>query len=371
MNYFPRVSMGAFAGILMTTACSPSTASDTTLASQPEGIYHIIWDDFREGFSVDSPGAKWFYFAAGPFVGNNGIETTNNQGLQVVAPGVNSETAEPAFTLTLGQEDENGGLPGGLDHVKWLVYANHLASSGYPGFDALPGRVLTCEATASGQTYGTAGHPFNDEIANPNDDLRLAAAAINAIDFESLMVFDFFITNETIYALYERLPFARPLLGDYAAFTFNIPIASTKKGQKHHFKISYDKSAGIVRWIVDDEELFSIDRIGHRIDRSYMTLDHGGIEQDVSPAQLDCGMGMFTLLDAHQPSGTGLVRLSNVADFYFNPELGEPSPETFLDDESLESNRLFGQGASLKVQKYWISSLPTRVNLLDHIVAIR
>lgn len=321
--------------------------------------YRITWDDFDDGFSADSADSKWFYFSAGPFVGNDGIETTSNKGLSVVASGVKPDTGKPAFTLGLGQEDENGGLPGGLDHVKWLVFANHLATSGYPGFDAVPGRELACETWVKARTYGNEGHPFGDEVINANDDLRLSAIGVNSIDFESFMVFDFFITNETIYAMYERLPFGRPALGNYAAFTFNIPLASTSPGEQHRYKIAYDKAEGTVRWIVDGDELFSIDQIGHLIDRDYLTIDHGGVEQDVSPNQLDCGMGMFTLLDAHQPSGTGLVRLSNADDFYFDPEVGEPVDQTFLDDESLEENRLFGQGAEIKVKKYVVSSKPS------------
>ncbi len=101
---------------------------------------------------------------------------------------------------------------------------------------------------------------------------------------------------------------------------------------------------------------FSVDRIGHLIDRRYLTIDHGGVAQTVSPNQLACGMGMFTLLDAEQPSGTALVRLSSVPGFYFDPEVGEPAPQTFLDDESLAGNRLFGQGAEIRVKKYVVSS---------------
>ena len=68
---------------------------------------------------------------------------------------------------------------------------------------------------------------------------------------------------------------------------------------------------------------------------------------------------MFTLLDAEQPSGTALVRLSSVPGFYFDPEMGEPVPQTFLDNESLAGNRLFGQGAEIRVKKYVISSRRT------------
>jgi hypothetical protein len=67
-------------------------------------------------------------------------------------------------------------------------------------------------------------------------------------------------------------------------------------------------------------------------------------------------MGHFTLLDAHRPTDVGLVRLSSAPDFYYDPDLGEPNPETFIDEESLEENRLFGQGAETRVKHLIVSS---------------
>ena len=32
-----------------------------------------LWDDFRGGFSVGTLDAKWFYFASGSYVGDDGI----------------------------------------------------------------------------------------------------------------------------------------------------------------------------------------------------------------------------------------------------------------------------------------------------------
>ena len=78
-----------------------------------------------KGFTQD----KWFYFSAGPYVGDDGIVTTSNKGLEVVSSGKNPITGEPGLsTKTLAQEEENGGLPGAIDHVKWLAYMNHQSS---------------------------------------------------------------------------------------------------------------------------------------------------------------------------------------------------------------------------------------------------
>lgn len=319
--------------------------------------YVTRWDDFRQGFTVGTPDARWFYFAAGSYMGDDGIVRSDRLGLHVIPTGRNPDTGDPAFARTIGQEYENGGLPGALDHVKWLAFMNHTASSGMPGFDAVPGQTLSCDVVMGGQTSGTRFHPFGGHVIDPDDDLRLASLAQVAIDFESYMVFDFFITNRRIYAYYERLPFGRTATHNYAAFAFAIPVANRRPGDMHRLRIAYDRSASVTRWLVDGVEVYRVDRIGRLIDRTHMTIDLGGTEEDVTPRQLDCGMGTFTLLDAHLPSRFGLVRLSESP--YFDPGFGEPVPESFTDNRSLYTNRLFGQGARLNVQRYVVSSIPS------------
>jgi len=315
-----------------------------------------MWDDFQQGFSIGSPTATWFYFSAGSCVGDDGITTTSAQGLRVVASGTHPQTGEPAFRRTLGQEAENGGLPGSLDHVKWLVYLNHMSARGYPGFDVVPGQTLTCEAWLSGRTFGTAAHPFVAVIADPNDDVRLACCAMNTLDFETGLVFNFFLTNARIYVLYERLPFARDTLGNYAAFTCMIPVAERTPDAVHHLTVTYEKVRETVQWYVDEGEVYRVDKLGCVAERQYLMLDHGGVEVEVSPHQLAAGMGMFTLLDGYH-ANRGLVRLSSRLE-YWSPEAGAPTEVRFLDDRSLQGNRLFGQGAQLEVHKYVVSRRP-------------
>lgn len=325
--------------------------------SQSAPPYITSWDDFRQGFTVNTPNARWFYFTAGSYVGNDGITNTDLFGLHVIPTGRNPTTGAPAFARTIAQEHENGGLPGALDHVKWLAFMNHTASSGVPGFDAVSGQTLSCDVVMGGQTLGTQFQPFGSSVIDANDDLRLASLAQVTIDFESYIVFDFFITNRHIYAYYERLPFGRTATHNYAAFAFAIPVADYRPGDAHRLRIAYDRTAGITRWLVDGFEVYRVNRIGRLIDRDHMTIDLGGTEEDVAPRQLDCGMGTFTLLDGHLPSHIGLVRLSESP--YFNPALGAPAPENFTDNLSLYADRLFGQGATLNVQRYVVSSIPS------------
>jgi hypothetical protein len=317
-----------------------------------------VWDDFSAGISIGPIGssAKWFYFATpdGSFVGDDGITSTAHSTLTVIPKGSNPTTHRPAFSKTVAQE-QTSGLPGGLDHVKWLVYMNHLSSSGFPGFDAPPGQKLVCQTTLGGATLGTTGHPFGDAVSSAEDDLRLASFALTAIDFQTYMVFDIFYTNRRIYAVYEHLPFGRQSMGgpygEYAAFTYAVPIANRSPGDVHTVATVYDRSAGVMSWMVDGQERFRVNNLGFRIGRTNMLLDHGGTEGSFLPTQLDCGMGMFSLLDGHGTQNEGLVKLSTTSNFYFNPTVGAPRPERFVDPDSRPASRLFGQGAVLVARR--------------------
>lgn len=336
----------------------------TTTAGASSTTYVKTWDDFNHGFSevsTDGAAAKWFHFSALGFVGNDGIVTDHQGSIEVEAAGTHALTGEPAFTLSVAQEDQSF-LPGGFDHVKWLVYSNSTASSGYPGFDAVAGRRLACHTVLSGRTYGVDNHPFGSNVTHPDGDFRLAAFAFNTIDFETYMVFDFLLTNDTIYAFYERLPFGRgPTLGtNYAAFSYAIPVAPYYADVPVALSISYDRAASEVEWRVNGLPVLQVPNVGARLpDRTYMTLDHGGEDTLVDVRQLACGMGLFTILDGALPGMAPLVRLSNAADFYFAPDVGHPTPVTFVDEQSETTSRLFGQGASLRVWHTLVSSLPT------------
>ncbi len=182
---------------------------------------------------------------------------------------------------------------------------------------------------------------------------------MNAIDPETSTVLNFFITNEQIYAFYERLPNLRRQLGNYAAFSYAIPVADRSPHDRHRLQISYDRSAGVARWLVDGNEIYQVRRLGHRLaSREHLMLDHGGEETLVEPRQFNFGMGMIPLLDGELPGQSALVRLSSADGFYFDPATGEPNPQTFLDDQSVESNRLFGQGAELNMSRFVVSSVP-------------
>lgn len=243
-----------------------------------------------------------------------------------------------------------------LDHLKWLVHANHTSVGGFPGFDAVPRQELRFEAVIGGRTHGTSGHPFGGAVRNPYGDPRLACVAMVAVDYESGLVCDFMLTNTRLYALYERIPFARTPDHHYAAFTYAVPAGTRQTEQEHTLAIAYDRDAGVVRWLVEGREVYRVDRLGHRIDRRYLVLDHGGVEEMVRPRQFAPGMGLFTILDGGGPDGFGLVRLSDQPDLYFDPR--REAPARFVDEASLPESRLFGQGAEIHTRRYTVAWAP-------------
>jgi hypothetical protein len=331
------------------------------LAQTGDTNFRLNWDQFHDGFSVGSAESRWFYFTytnVGTFVANDGRVTTSPQGLRVISSGTNPATAEPMFTVTMAQEDDNPfGLPGQLDHFKWLAFANHHAASGTPGFDVAAGQELSFEAVVSGQTYGTTNQPFGTAVSDAEDDPRLAATALSVVDFDTLMEFDFFLTNRRIYAVYARQPFARSGLGNYAAFVFLIPVAERAAlDDWQRLSVAFDKDANAVRWLVNNREVFRVDHPGRLIDRRYMVIDNGGTETDVIINQLDAGLGLLNLLDGGRSSGPALARLSNLPFFYFDTAVGIPTLQSFVDTTSGDSSRLFGQGAELRARNFVIAS---------------
>lgn len=342
------------------TAMAHTGGVDTApLGHHPVGPRHggrrhlLYWDDFRAGFPTDGPDARWRYIAVGDYVADDGIVSTSRHGLTVVSSGTNPRTGKPAFVRTLAQDDENGlGLPGLLDHIKWFAFTTAQASTGYPGYDVAPGQILSYETWLSARTYGVENHPFGPAVKDPQGDLRLAAVTMSAVDEEHGVVFDFFVTNTRIYAFYERLPGQRASLGNYAAFSYAIPVVSRRSTDRHHLEITYDRGRGTARWFVDGRLVYQVDRLGlHLPSRKHLAIDHGGEPRRVEPKQITCGLGLLSLLDGQLPGQPALVRLSSAENFYFDPRVGEPKPQTFLDDESLPGNRLFGQGARLDVSK--------------------
>lgn len=185
-------------------------------------------DDFTY---ISNLNPNWAFFQAGDQVCNDGVISFGEHGLTVISP--RTVDGHPAFTL---------GADSDLDPVKWLVLANRTVSSGYPGYDA--GEHTSCSAHLRGEVYGVENDP------------RPAFVALVHGDLERSFLFEFTVTNDAVYAMYERLPD-----NHYASFTYLVRVGDRVPEDWHYMRITYDRPRRTVTWYLEDEEVFKVNNI--------------------------------------------------------------------------------------------------------------
>jgi Family of unknown function (DUF6081) len=125
-------------------------------------------------------------------------------------------------------------------------------------------------------------------------------------------------------------------------FSSVFPPVKRTPGQTLKVTVAYDRSGGVVRWLVDDQEAAIVTDIGFPAAAATTIIDHGGTPEAAAPRQLNCGMALMTLLDgALGFLGTGLV------------PIGPPYvyPTRFVGGPNL-----FGQGAELEVERFEVET---------------
>jgi hypothetical protein len=336
--------------------------------AQVKACSTLFFDDFS-GIAPGAPGSAWTFFSSPPLLpkANDaaGGVTSGPNGLQI--------NSTP-FTFT---------APNGVDHVKYLVY-----STPYTAPDS---GELVYEAKLSVKQTGLDGLPDILKAATPdsvqgvnnvNSDARLSTAGMVTIDPATLIVFDFFLTNEDIYALYERLPFLRTEWGgpgpNYTAFTHLIPVGKRNTADPLSdfvvLAIKYNKSKGYVTWWINGVKVFEVSRIGLPLERKYRVLEETvpGRQMDpakvITPQSLQFGFGTFSIMDATNPqnpgqlSNDGLVDLTQGTFPYANPIVtnvdGTSIAAKFISHYPLPPpahGTNFGQGSILDVKYARIS----------------
>lgn len=246
-----------------------------------------------------------------------------------------------------------------FDHLKYLVYQSE------PYIAPDNNLELCYEAVISSQQTFPETIPFPYSLTgvnNARNDPRLCCSALNVVDLVSLIVADIIFTNEGIFAIYERLPFNRPPWNPqgypYQAFTHVIPLSKRTSGDYTKVAVAYNKTQGYIRWLVNGQEKFRVNRLGYPIERQYRVLDHGGMPELVIPNQLSFGFGNLSLMDMYNPNNPGAVDNSGLVDLTNdiyptdNPlvtnQKGEPIPATYVEDYTT-TNTIFGQGCVLNM----------------------
>lgn len=291
---------------------------------------------FTQSYSSLNSSA-WYPFTFGSYVGSDGNVTSIPRGFRLSS--VFSLTAPP-----------DGPTPGDLDHVKWLQWTTANSSAGFPGWDTDVGVINECSAKVGGSVTGLEHSPFPVDCNSPN----LGNFGVTAGDFETNMIFDFVITNDRLYALYERLPFARTSTNHYASFTYLIPVGRRKRHDTHELKVAYDRSAHTVGWYVNGKKVYQVSRIGRYVGSSQApAVDRGGVEEDVKPLrQFACGVGVFDILDGYEKNlQRSLVRLNPAEGYYQNPK-NRKKELKWVDAESKQESRIWGQGVDAYITDF-------------------
>lgn len=259
----------------------------------------LLFNDFLGAFSVGLPTSKYSYFSSGGNDGDDAVVTYDTIGRFL---DVNSGVGSGGFTKVW-----TPAIPdaiGGLDHVKYLVYKNGAYPLKPDGSEVVYEVCMSLE-----QQIGTIPPAIYPNVSNPKSDIRLCGGAMNMIDYESWMIFDLFLSDETVYAFYERLPFGKPSFGgpgpDYHAFSHAIPIGKRNRTDPSldfdTYAIGINRQKGYVRYFINGAEVLRITQIGMPIDRTYRLLDHGGPPGLVDLKQINVGFGTFSLLDMLNP----------------------------------------------------------------------
>lgn len=215
--------------------------------------------------------------------------------------GTPTQTPEEGLTITSVPFTKRA--LGILDHPKYLVLNNARYPIPKYGVEIQFQARMTYQATGlieetpDGPVLASGIRKYSDGIQNVQDEPRLSAGALNVIDLVTGMVFDFILSNSTVYALYEHLP----VTDDTAVFTYAIPIYSfSKAGERVNLKLGFSKQGEntLVRYYVNDVLRYTVSDIGlPLVDQTAIVLSGGGDFKKVELQGLQFGFGTFTLLD--------------------------------------------------------------------------
>lgn len=317
--------------------------------------------DFYEALPVLSgPRKNWSYWEYEGLVADGGVFLAGRG-----RGNLNTER----YTVTAEQD-----MVYWKDHFKYYIYADQSV--------AIPERGKTefefvARVTTNGR--GCNSFPFPPDVVRSTNDVRLASGGFSAFDPITGMNFAFHLTNDMVYAVYERNVTAtrsQCMGGQFAAvngFSYFIPVKTRKPTMVHSMKIVVDSDRKSVSWVLDKKEVLDVCQVGFRLkkQRCYMVNDLGGHDFVTFPRRLRYGFGSFTFLDyypACQPDGTanstcnfpckreGLVRTAiNYALPQYNPILGEPNLAHFYDNLSNRRSRLWGQGSETMLHRIKVS----------------
>jgi hypothetical protein len=292
-NTLPQTKVKTeFNGVTGTVNIAPLNYYD----GRVDNLKLITSYDFRKGFDIE----KFGYI-----FGSDGMITVDN---------VNGLTIDSSlFTFT---------IPTGNDHSKWLRLTTNLIPLNKSH------EVILEEEIAVQQIIkpNTVPSEFISRIRNIKEDLRLCSGGMVVIDVYTWMVFGFMLTDECIYAYYERLPFGKPAwndgkmspLGNYSAFTNAVLVSSRNKSDPLNdytrLGIGIHRGRGDVNWYINGTRVHTWSKIGVNMPEEYRLINYGGVEKNININTVRVGFGTFSFMDGSLPHNygrEGVVTINN------------------------------------------------------------
>jgi hypothetical protein len=223
----------------------------------------------------------WLVRPAAGLAAGDGIARVTGEGLVVAPPGRDPATGGPRFAAPVSSD--------AAGHLRWVAFAGTATP---PGFAVRDGSVLTAHMELAAEIYGPAGPVSSTGVA----DTRAGMGGMLCVDLGSGLVLDFLLTNDRVWALYERL--GRPGTG-HGTFTYEIPVAERSPDRRHQCAIRVDRARGTAVWSLDGEEVLAVPDLGRRLPSrsahsAHLTRSTDGPEESVRPDQLALGIGLFS-----------------------------------------------------------------------------
>ncbi len=238
------------------------------------------------------------------------------------------------------------------------VYSLSVLSS----FDCEASKVVSMSLDCSFSSSNTYDNPFSlDE-----HDFRLLAGGLWTFNNQSGIYNAIVMTNQFIYAVVGRSPFARDALHPFRSYEYVIPlIRRTGPNVVQSLQINYDRDRHTVQFFVDKDLLYTVDNPGQLLTADYMTVDFGGsIQQKVTIESISYSLGIYSFFDAYPTCTSTPTSSSDVDECRFLPSdtaLFTSNPDVYRNprnttqaahfQSSTISDTLFGQSGRLQVKK--------------------
>jgi hypothetical protein len=257
------------------------------------------------------------------------------EGVRTIRP--NSVTVD-AHTFTTGADFSV------FDHLKYIRISN--GSFAMPEDGSLQFSVdITADTSGTDPNrdivgcygpsgaYGTSGctAPFSHDVLEGQQ----AGVVLNMVNFATGQLFDWFVSDNQVFALIERLPSNVTGVGTVGldrAYTQIVKVGSIKPGRTHNVAIRYTRDAvdSYVEYFLDGKLFVRVDHVGIPLDKQpvpytgYAPSLGNGEELKDELDSFVIGHGLFSLLDAFP---------------YQHPDAPELSVSIPVE------NQIFGQGA--------------------------